>query len=253
MTHPSSRAYVRAGSGAVGGSAGVAERADEGRSAAGADAASQPSASPTNPPSREPAAAIPDRRTVRRMAYVSGEDRPVRSASDQVAPAFPAGRSRSARARSRSDPKRTPAGQAASQARQPRQRSMCSANAPLGETRPSAARLMRWTRPRGESFSSRSTRYVGHAGRQSPQCTHVSRSGRPSIKRAATDDSLSDRLGAAVNATASALGRASPLRRERARRDRPRVALPPRRSRGGPHRSDRARSSSPRRSSTARG
>jgi hypothetical protein len=29
-------------------------------------------------------------------------------------------------------------------------------------------------RPRGESFSSSRVTYVGHAGRQKPQCTHVS-------------------------------------------------------------------------------
>src|SRR5687767_11293939 len=38
---------------------------------------------------------------------------------------------------------------------------------------------MRWIRPRGESVSCPHKRYVGHVGRQKPQCTQSSRRSRP--------------------------------------------------------------------------
>jgi hypothetical protein len=69
----------------------------------------------------------------------------------------------------------TPDGQAVSQARQPRQRSMCVCTASSsGDRRPSTTSRISTMRPRGLSFSSCRLTYVGHACRQKPQCTHRS-------------------------------------------------------------------------------
>ncbi len=69
----------------------------------------------------------------------------------------------------------TPDGHAVSHARQPRHRSMCSRRSgSLGASFPSTSARIRTIRPRGESFSSSRARYVGHACRQNPQCTHAS-------------------------------------------------------------------------------
>src|ERR1700722_2056875 len=43
-------------------------------------------------------------------------------------------------------------------------------------------------RPRGESISTWSSRYVGHAFRHSPQCTHRSRSDCCGLSKAVTSD-----------------------------------------------------------------
>ena len=67
----------------------------------------------------------------------------------------------------------TPDGHAVTQPRQPRQRSMCGSASSSGRS-PSSTPFMSTMRPRGESISSPSTRYVGQAGRQNPQCTQVS-------------------------------------------------------------------------------
>ena len=63
-------------------------------------------------------------------------------------------------------------GHAVTQPRQPRQRSMCGC-ASASVRSPSSTSFISTMRPRGESISSPSTWYVGHAGRQKPQCTHV--------------------------------------------------------------------------------
>ena len=67
----------------------------------------------------------------------------------------------------------TPLGHAGSQARQPRQRSTCG-RAASAVNRPSITSFIKTIRPRGESISCPSSRYVGHAARQNPQCTHAS-------------------------------------------------------------------------------
>ena len=69
-------------------------------------------------------------------------------------------------------PKCTPLGQAASQARQVRQRSICSAKRAFMGMRPLIAPPMRAIRPRGESASDCVIRYVGQCGRQRPHATH---------------------------------------------------------------------------------
>ena len=80
-----------------------------------------------------------------------------------------------ARVASSSSPYGTPDGQAVSQARQPRQRSMCCAVvASFKAISPSSMRRMSTSRPRGESFSSSRFTYVGQACRQKPQCTQAS-------------------------------------------------------------------------------
>ena len=61
---------------------------------------------------------------------------------------------------SRSLPNLTPAGQAVSHARQPRQRSSC-ASISAGCRRPLATSFIRWMRPRGEADSRPVSRYVG--------------------------------------------------------------------------------------------
>ena len=68
-------------------------------------------------------------------------------------------------------PNGTPAGHAVSHARQPRHRSMWRTKFSVRPMRPSDTARIRYTRPRGESISWPSTRYVGHWGRQMPQCT----------------------------------------------------------------------------------
>ena len=87
-----------------------------------------------------------------------------------------AGRCRSihGRAASMSAPYGTPDGHAVSQARQPRHRSRCRITSGDASRRPSSRPRMRWMRPRGESASVPSSRYVGHADWQRPQCTQVS-------------------------------------------------------------------------------
>ncbi len=64
----------------------------------------------------------------------------------------------------------TPDGQAVMQAMQPRHRSKCVAAAWVSGA-PSRTCVTRWIRPRGESISSPHSWYVGHVGRQKPQCT----------------------------------------------------------------------------------
>ena len=49
---------------------------------------------------------------------------------------------------------------------------MCGCTS-ASESSPSSALFISRMRPRGESISSPSSRYVGHAGRQNPQWTHV--------------------------------------------------------------------------------
>ena len=83
------------------------------------------------------------------------------------------------RASSSSVPYSTPEGHTGSHARHPRHRSMCVPNASEpGSSRPSTTARMRCRRPRGESASSPRRLYVGHAGRQNPQCTHGSKRSR---------------------------------------------------------------------------
>src|SRR6187402_3632972 len=53
----------------------------------------------------------------------------------------------------------------------PRQRSKCVETVAFSVTVPSSRASIRWMRPRGESISSRQRTYVGHVGRQKPQCT----------------------------------------------------------------------------------
>ena len=53
----------------------------------------------------------------------------------------------------------------------PRQRSKCSTTVSVSSIDPSTRPLIRWMRPRGESISSCHRVYVGHEGRQKPQCT----------------------------------------------------------------------------------
>ena len=80
------------------------------------------------------------------------------------------------RASSSRVPYSTPEGQTGSQARQPKQRSMCVLNASeLGSSLPSTTACMRCRRPLGESASFPRRLYVGQAGRQNPQCTQGSR------------------------------------------------------------------------------
>ena len=80
-----------------------------------------------------------------------------------------------ARVASSSSPYGTPDGQAVSQARQPRHRSICCAVVGSSSAiSPSSMRRMSTSRPRGESFSSSRFTYVGHACRQKPQCTQAS-------------------------------------------------------------------------------
>ena len=57
---------------------------------------------------------------------------------------------------------------------QPRQRSKCSTTVRFSAIVPSSRASIRWMRPRGESISSLQSRYVGHVGRQKPQCTQSS-------------------------------------------------------------------------------
>ena len=79
------------------------------------------------------------------------------------------------RASSSRVPYSTPDGHTGSHARQPRHRSMWTWKASdSGSRRPSTTACMRCSRPLGESFSSPRRLYVGHAGRQKPQCTHGS-------------------------------------------------------------------------------
>ena len=56
----------------------------------------------------------------------------------------------------------------------PRQRSKWVETVAFSVTVPSSRASIRWMRPRGESISSRQSTYVGHVGRQNPQCTQSS-------------------------------------------------------------------------------
>ncbi len=51
---------------------------------------------------------------------------------------------------------------------------MCWTKLELAVERPSRRSFIRWMRPRGESVSCPHRRYVGHVGRQKPQCTQSS-------------------------------------------------------------------------------
>ncbi len=104
------------------------------------------------------------------------------------------------RANSRSVPYSTPDGQTGSQARHPRQRSICVRNASdAGSSRPSTTAFMRWSRPRGESASSPSRTYVGHAGRQKPQWTQGSSRSRCASIAAASSAVGAPTAGAATS------------------------------------------------------
>ena len=54
---------------------------------------------------------------------------------------------------------------------QPRQRSKCPTTVGSSPIVPSSFASISWIRPRGESISSCQRTYVGHVGRQKPQCT----------------------------------------------------------------------------------
>src|SRR6266851_4555061 len=83
---------------------------------------------------------------------------------------------RSSRAPSMIRPNGTPDGHAVSQARQTRHASRCPASASAGGPSVDTIWRMSCTRPRGESASSSSTRYVGQSLRQRPHEMQVARS-----------------------------------------------------------------------------
>ena len=76
---------------------------------------------------------------------------------------------------------------------QPRQRSKCSTTVSVSSIVPSTRPLIRWIRPRGESISSCQSVYVGHDGRQKPQCTQSAISSR---LHSASSDALGQRAPA---------------------------------------------------------
>lgn len=71
-------------------------------------------------------------------------------------------------------PYSTPLGQTASQARQPKQRSIWVATLSVSGIFPSSNPRIKWMRPRGESFSFPVSRNVGQDCKQSPQWTQAS-------------------------------------------------------------------------------
>src|SRR5579872_3135204 len=70
----------------------------------------------------------------------------------------------------------TPEGHAVMQAMHPRQVSKWRTKVSVMPTSPWVPNCIRRMRPRGESISCPQSAYVGHDGRQKPQCTHLSMS-----------------------------------------------------------------------------
>src|SRR5206468_4037893 len=145
------------------------------RNGAPSAGAARAAAQPSRPGNRAARRARPSRAPMSTIRAARARRRGRATVSSAVrANAPPSSRSRrTSRAPSMIRPNGTPDGHAVSHARQTRHASRCPTVVSLGAAGVAMTVRISWMRPRGESASSPSTRYVGQSLRQSPHETPI--------------------------------------------------------------------------------